>query len=110
MIEQAVGAKLQELLVEHSGRRKADSNAGVVLNGYLPELSNQFILLLMCHLILALAPDEWLVRNRWTLGYRIPETDIFEVIDTVCCVGVIHWLAISRHIQSQALTSTLTGL
>jgi transposase-like protein len=37
LICQAVEAELQELLVEHSGRRTADGKTGVVRNGYLPE-------------------------------------------------------------------------
>jgi len=36
LIEQAVAAELQELLVEHAHRSTADGNAGVVRNGHLP--------------------------------------------------------------------------
>jgi len=37
LIEQAVEAELQELLEQHSERRTADGQAGVIRNGYLPE-------------------------------------------------------------------------
>jgi putative transposase len=37
LIEQAVEVELQELLEQHSDRRTADGQAGVVRNGYLPE-------------------------------------------------------------------------
>ena len=37
LIEQAVGAELEELLVEHAGRRTETGTAGIVRNGYLPE-------------------------------------------------------------------------
>jgi putative transposase len=37
LIRQAVQAELEELLAQHSERRTADGNAGVVRNGYLPK-------------------------------------------------------------------------
>ena len=37
LLEQAVEAELQELLVAHEDRRLADGRAGVVRNGHLPE-------------------------------------------------------------------------
>ena len=37
LIEQAVEAELQELLMAHEDRRLADGRAGVVRNGHLPE-------------------------------------------------------------------------
>ena len=37
LIQQAVGAELEELLVEHAGRRTETGTAGIVRNGFLPE-------------------------------------------------------------------------
>ena len=37
LIQQAVGAELEELLAQHGGRRTEAGTAGIVRNGFLPE-------------------------------------------------------------------------
>jgi len=37
LIQQAVGAELEELLVQHGSRRTETGTAGIVRNGFLPE-------------------------------------------------------------------------
>ena len=37
LIQQAVGAELEELLAQHGGRRTEADTAGIVRNGFLPE-------------------------------------------------------------------------